>query len=189
MRSRSPLYVRFLQLVYDLVYFGILTLASPYLLYCLATSAKHRAGLAERLGFLPVLPDHGPRIWIHGVSVGEVLAAKSLVEVIERDLPGYEVVISTTTKTGQEVARQHYPGRRVFYYPLDFSWSTRRVLRRVRPRAVILMELEIWPNFLLATSLTDVPVLLVNGRISTRSFRHYGILQRVIPEPMGRILL
>ncbi|MCU0726496.1 MAG: 3-deoxy-D-manno-octulosonic acid transferase, partial [Planctomycetes bacterium] len=122
-------------------------------------------------------------------SVGEVLAAKSLVDELERELPRHEIVLSTTTKTGQEVARKHYPGKRVFYYPLDFSFSTRRILRRVNPQAVILMELEIWPNFLLSTSATRVPVLLVNGRISRKSFGQYRVLQRVLPEPMDRILL
>jgi 3-deoxy-D-manno-octulosonic-acid transferase len=121
--------------------------------------------------------------------VGEVLAAKSLVTVLERELPDHEIVFSTTTKTGQEAARKHYPGFRVFYYPLDLSFATRRVLKKVRPVAVILMELEIWPNFLLATSETEVPVLLVNGRISDHSFQRYRILQRVIPEPMDRIMV
>ena len=187
--SRSQVNILLLQRVYDIVYLFLLTLISPFLLYRFVTSEKHRAGLRQRLGNLPEWPDRGPRIWIHGVSVGEVLAAKSLVTVLERELPAHEIVISTTTKTGQEVARQHYAGHRVFYYPLDFSWSTRRVLERVRPRAVILMELEIWPNFLLSTSATEVPVLLVNGRISEQSFLRYGILQRVIPEPMDRIVL
>ncbi len=182
-------YIRLLQVLYDLVYLAVLVVLSPFLLYKVVTSPKHRAGLVQRLGLLPRWPWNGPRIWIHGVSVGEVLAAKSLVTVLERELPEHEIVISTTTKTGQEVARKHYPGKRVFYYPLDFSWSTRRVLRRVAPEAVILMELEIWPNFLLSTSVTEVPVLLVNGRISKRSFRRYGVLQRVIPEPMDRILV
>ncbi len=182
-------HVRLLQCVYDLVYLLILTALSPYLLYKLLTSPKHRAGLVQRLGWLPPWPDRGPRIWIHGVSVGEVLAAKSLVDVLERELPDHEIVISTTTKTGQEVARRHYAGKHVFYYPLDFSFSTKRVLRRVSPEAVLLMELEIWPNFLLSTWETEVPVLLVNGRISRHSYRQYQILQRVIPEPMDRILL
>ncbi|MHC4469914.1 MAG: 3-deoxy-D-manno-octulosonic acid transferase [Planctomycetota bacterium] len=185
--SRSQIY--FLQVVYDLFYLLVVILISPYLLYKFVTSPKHRAGLTQRLGALPPLPDRGPRVWIHGVSVGEVLAAKSLVDVLARELPDHDIVISTTTKTGQEVARKHYPGKQVFYYPLDFSWSTRRVLKTVRPQAVILMELEIWPNFLLSTWVTNVPVLLVNGRISHRSFRQYVFLQRVIPEPMDRVLL
>ena len=186
----SKAYIALLQLVYDLVYFLVLLITLPWLLWMLLVSKKHRSGLVQRLGFLPDWPGgNGPRIWIHGVSVGEVLAAKSLVAVLARELPDHEIVISTTTDTGQQVAKKHYPGRRVFCYPLDFSWVTRRVLRTVRPVAVILMELEIWPNFLLSTSNTDVPVLLVDGRISEKSFRQYGILQRVIPEPMDRIML
>jgi 3-deoxy-D-manno-octulosonic-acid transferase len=186
---KSRAYIGLLQFVYNLGYLVILILILPYLIFKLLTSPKHRAGLVQRMGILERWPDRGPRIWIHGVSVGEVLAAKSLVTVLERELPEHEVVISTTTRTGQAVARSHYPGHHVFYYPLDFSFATKRVLRRVHPQAVILMELEIWPNFLLSTSSTDVPVLLVNGRISAHSFKRYRILQRVIPEPLDRIVL
>ena len=181
-------YQYLLHLVYDGVYFGILLLILPFLLFKMFTSRKHRAGLSQRLGRIGEWPDRGPRIWIHGVSVGEVLAAKSLVKVIEEEFPDHEIVISTTTKTGQEAARKHYPDLNVFYFPLDISIVTRKVLKRVGPVAVILMELEIWPNFLLATSETNVPVLLVNGRISEHSFKHYQLLQRVIPEPMDRIM-
>ncbi|MEN8150443.1 MAG: 3-deoxy-D-manno-octulosonic acid transferase [Planctomycetota bacterium] len=182
-------YLYLLHFVYDSVYIAVLIVAAPFLLFKLFTSRKHRAGLPQRFGVLGNWPDRGPRIWIHGVSVGEILAAKSLVAVIQEELPDHEVVLSTTTKTGQEAARKQYPGCRVFYFPVDFSMVARHVLRRVRPVAVILMELEIWPNFLLATSETQVPVLLVNGRITDHSFRRYRILQRVIPEPMDRIML
>jgi len=188
-RETGRPYLYLLHVVYDCVYLILLFVAAPFLIVKMMTSKKHRAGLSERLGALDEWDYRGPRIWVHGVSVGEVLAAKSLIRVIEEELPGHEIVISTTTKTGQEAARKHYPGKRIFYYPLDLSFATRRVLRKVRPEAVILMELEIWPNFLLATSETRVPVLLVNGRISDHSFRRYRILQRVIPEPMDRIMV
>jgi len=188
-RETGRPYLYLLHILYDAVYLAILLIATPFLLFKMLTSRKHRAGLSERLGAIDEMDDRGPRIWVHGVSVGEVLAAKSLIRVLEEELPGHEIVISTTTKTGQEAARKHYPEKRIFYYPLDLSFATRRVLRRVKPEAVILMELEIWPNFLLATSETRVPVLLANGRISDHSFRRYRILQRVIPEPMDRIML
>ena len=130
-----------------------------------------------------------PCLWIHGVSVGEVLAAPTLVAAIRAEMPEWEVVVSTTTRSGQEVARRTFPDLGVFYFPLDFSLSTDRVLDRVRPDAVLLLELEIWPNFLLSTSRRGIPVFLVNGRITERSVRGYRWLQRVIPEPLDRIAL
>jgi 3-deoxy-D-manno-octulosonic-acid transferase len=178
-----------LQKFYDLVYLLALLLGSPFVLYKIATSRRWRAGLGERLGGVARREGDRPCLWIHGVSVGEVLAARTLVTLIQEEMPDWEVVISTTTRTGHEVALRHYPGVRVFYYPLDFSFSTERVLRRIRPAAVVLLELEIWPNFLLSTSRRGVPVFLVNGRISERSLKGYRILQKVIPEPMDRIHL
>lgn len=182
-------YVLLLQVVYDLVYLMVFVALLPCLLWMLVVSRKYRSGLRQRLGFVAPFEGDRPRLWIHGVSVGEVLAAKSLVAAVEAEHPEIEIVISTTTRTGQEAAAKCYPGKRLFYYPLDFSFVTRRVIRRVRPTAVILMELEIWPNFLLSTWVTEVPVVLVDGRITERSFRGYRILQRVIPEPMDRIKL
>jgi len=98
-----------------------------------------------------------------------------------------DVVISTTTWTAHEAACREYAGHLVFYFPLDFSFATHRLIKRIRPDVVLLMELEIWPNFLLTTSLHGVPVLLANGRMSAKSARDYLLMQRFIPEPMDRI--
>jgi 3-deoxy-D-manno-octulosonic-acid transferase len=184
-RSRVPPLL--LQRVYDGLYFALLLLGLPVFVFKILTSRRWRAGLRERLGTTPAREGTGPCLWIHGVSVGEVLAARTLVALIAREMPDWEVVLSTTTRAGNEVARRHFPSCRVFYYPLDFSFVTDRVLRRIRPDAVLLMELEIWPNFLLSTSRRGIPVFLVNGRISGKSLRGYRVLQRVIPEPMDRI--
>lgn len=183
----SPYYLRTLQFVYDLVYVLVLLLGSPFVLVMLLVSRRWRAGLLQRFGFCPRRPGNRPCIWIHGVSVGEVLAAKELVTLIGRELPGIDVVISTTTGSAQEAAKRAYPGCLVFYYPLDFSFVTHRVVDRIRPSLVLLMELELWPNFLLTTSLRGVPVLLANGRMSQKSQRDYLLLQRLIPEPMDRV--
>jgi 3-deoxy-D-manno-octulosonic-acid transferase len=179
--------LRGLQVVYDICYVLILVIGCPIVLFKLATSPRWRAGLLRRLGLIPSREGSGPCVWIHGVSVGEVLAAESLVRAFEREFPDWDIWISTTTRTGHEVARKTYAGHHLFYYPLDFSWATQRVLDRVRPDVVILMELEIWPNFLLSTWSRRIPVLLANGRISERSYRDYRILQRLIPEPLDRI--
>ncbi|MHC4924404.1 MAG: 3-deoxy-D-manno-octulosonic acid transferase, partial [Planctomycetota bacterium] len=178
---------RLLQLFYDVGYTCLMLLGLPFFLFKMATSRRWRSGLRERLG--GVEPRAGDRrcLWIHGVSVGEVLAAQTLVARIREEMPDWEVVISTTTRTGQDVARRTYPDCRIFYYPLDQSFATGRCIRRIRPDAVLLVELEIWPNFLLATSRQDVPVFLVNGRITERSLKGYKRLQWLVPEPMDRI--
>ena len=183
----SRVYLRTLQFVYDLVYVLVLLLGSPFVLIMLIVSRRWRAGLFQRFGFCPERKGTGPAVWIHGVSVGEVLAAKELVNLIVREMPGTEVVISTTTGSAQVAAQRAYVGHLVFFYPLDFSFATHRVLRRIRPSAVLLMELELWPNFLITSSLLGVPVLLANGRMSAKSERDYLLLQRLIPEPMDRV--
>ncbi len=155
----------------------------------IATSRRWRAGLSQRLGAVPPRAGDRPCIWVHGVSVGEVLAARTLVAAMRESLPGWEVVVSTTTRSGQEVARRTFPDLHLFYYPIDLSFVTRKVLDRIRPDVVVLLELEIWPNFLLTTSRRGIPVFLVNGRITTRSVKGYRRLQKLIPEPLDRIEL
>jgi 3-deoxy-D-manno-octulosonic-acid transferase len=189
MDSRERRRLLGLQLLYDVCYIGILIVGFPVLIAKLVTSPRWRAGLRQRLGFIPQRRSRAPCVWIHGVSVGEVLAAESLVREYEREFPEWEIWISTTTRTGQQAARAAYPKHRVFYYPLDLSFATSRVLERVRPAMVVLMELEIWPNFLLSCWARRIPVLLANGRITDRSYREYRVLQRLIPEPLDRIRL
>lgn len=186
-KRSSRLYLRTLQIVYDVVYVLVLLLGSPFVVVMLLVSRRWRSGLFQRFGFCPERKGDRPAIWIHGVSVGEVLAAKELVNLISREMPELEVVLSTTTGSAQEAARRAYPGHLVFYYPLDFSFATSRVVSRIRPDLVLLMELELWPNFLITASLRGVPVLLANGRMSVKSARDYLRLQRVIPEPMDRV--
>jgi 3-deoxy-D-manno-octulosonic-acid transferase len=160
----------------DLVYLLALASSSLYLVYKAITRPRHLAGLKERL-----LGPHEPRvgsspcIWVHGVSVGEVAAAEPLVRALERRFPGHEVVITTSTATGQAVARRKFEGKRVAYFPVDFSWAVKRVFRALRPTLVVLVELELWPNFLIEGRRRGVPVVVVNGRISERSFRRYKL--------------
>ncbi len=176
--------------IYDAFFTLALLVASPYLLYRIVTSGRFRAGLCQRFGFIPRRrsPDR-PCLWIHGVSVGEIQTAEALIEELGRRHPDVEIVLSTTTATGQKVARRRHPDRTIFYYPLDFSLVTHRVIRRIRPDAILLMELEIWPNFLLACALRQLPVAVVNGRISQKSFVGYRRLRRILPEPFGRVSL
>jgi 3-deoxy-D-manno-octulosonic-acid transferase len=173
----------------DFAYYGGLMLASPLLLWKLGQKRgrRHLMGLRERLGECPRREGSRPCIWIHGVSVGEIRAARTLVEALERELPEFEIVLSTTTGTGQEVARHTYPGKQVIYFPIDFSWSVAKVFRAVRPDVVILVELEIWPNFLQEAHRRRIPVALINGRISAKSFRGYRLVRGWLFDPIGKI--
>lgn len=143
--------------------------------------------LRQRLGFLPQgLQGDGRRtIWLHGCSVGEVLAAQPLAFHLRRRFPSARIVVSTTTLTGQALARERfaeYGG--VFYFPFDWPSAVRRVLDHVKPTLVVLLETEIWPNLLRECRSRRIPVIMANGRISQRSFRRYrlvkGFLRRVL---------
>ena len=115
----------------------------------------------------------GPRIWIHAVSVGEAIVAETLVKALKKALPDVEIVVSTTTVTGQEVAVKRFGAENVFFYPHDFSWVVRRTLDRVKPSLIVLMELEVWPNLTAEAARRGIPVLVVNGRITERAARRY----------------
>jgi len=185
--SNASFQIWILHFLYDLIYLSIVVLLSPLLVYKFITSRRARAGLRQRLGSIPRREGDRPCIWIHGVSVGEVKAAMGLLEALPHRMPDWEVVLSTTTMQGYQVARTEQPDILTFYYPLDFSLVTYRALRRIRPGAVVLMELELWPNFLLECHRQGIPVCLVNGRISQRSYNGYRMARRFLPEPHQRI--
>ena len=155
-------------LAYDIAYMLALPTFLPALL------RKRRHGLRERFGHLEPLPAQGkPRLLIHAVSVGEVNLVTPLVRLLS-DVHGVDVIVSVTTDTGLARARQvHAPHATVVRYPLDFSRSVRRFLDAVRPDAVALTELELWPNFASECASRAVPLAIVNGRLSERSFRGY----------------
>jgi 3-deoxy-D-manno-octulosonic-acid transferase len=140
------------------------------------TRAAWRRGILQRMGFVRLPPPGKPRIWVHGVSVGEVLAARALIRALAADAR-FELVLSTTTRTGFDVAGKTFPGVPVFHFPLDLSWFVRRSLRRVRPSLVIMIELEVWPNFLLHAERRGIPVAFVNGRITRRSAESYRFIE------------
>lgn len=158
---------------------------SPLLLYRTSILKKYRTGWREKLyGLVPRRVNSRPAIWLHAVSVGEVLQLQPLVDQLRTRCPDYELVISTTTATGHDVARQKFPDDRVIYYPLDFTWAVGHALDRIRPSIILLVELELWPNFLAAAKRRAIPVMLINGRISERSFRGYRRIR-----PLARKML
>ena len=170
----------------DAAYAAAFAAGSPYFLYKMATTGKYREGLAARLGFVQAR-EGGECIWVHGVSVGEVLAARSIVGGLEREFPGVDIAVSTTTGTGHSIAKRTYAGKHVFYYPIDFSRAVARTFRRIRPRAVVLMEMEIWPNFVAHAKTRGVPVVVVNGRITERSFRRFKRLGGIARDFLGKV--
>src|SRR5580700_8846447 len=159
-----------------------LVLGLPYWLVAMATSGKYREGLSERLGWVPSRLREGDArktIWVHAVSVGEVLAASRLVNELSACAPQYRVLLSTTTRTGQRLARERTGATHTFYFPLDFPWIVRRYLRVLDPVLLVLVETELWPNLLTACRQATIPVAVVNGRISDRSLPRYMRLRGV----------
>lgn len=159
---------------------------------------ERRGAFAERLGIIPqeitsrataISADGGGAIWIHAVSVGEVLAAKPLVESLKKRFPHRVVFVSTTTETGQHLARTRLQiADGVFYFPLDWVVPVRRALNALQPALVIVMETEIWPNFLRETHKKQVPVIFANARISERSFARFNRWKFLIGEFFARTL-
>jgi len=162
----------------------------PYWLFQMARHGKYRKGLAERLGRVPSrlqLPEEEPAIWIHAVSVGEVLAVAGLVEELRRRFPQHRVFISTTTDTGQALARQRFGEDKVFYFPMDFAFAIRPYLRALRPQLVVIAETEFWPNFLRLAHAGGARVAVVNARISDRSWPGYRRFSKLLPRLLANV--
>jgi 3-deoxy-D-manno-octulosonic-acid transferase len=163
---------------YNFALFSVLILGSPWWLFRLATTHRYREGLFQRLGFRRTgVQSDKPIIWIHAVSVGEVLAIGRLVQSLDESLPQFQIAISTTTRTGQHLARERFGKNRVFYCPLDLPWAVGRVLNELNPQLLILAETEFWPNLLATCKHRKVPVAVVNARISDRSWPRYQALR------------
>ena len=172
----------------NLAYLALIVVLSPWLLWSAIRHDKYREGFTEKLwGRVPRRDGKRPRAWLHAVSVGEVnLLATTIAELSER-LPEWEIVVSTTTKTGYDLACRKYPSRTVFYCPLDFSWAVDRAMRRMRPTLLVLAELELWPNLVAAAARHKVRVAIINGRLSDKSFRGYRWLKPLVARALRRI--
>jgi 3-deoxy-D-manno-octulosonic-acid transferase len=171
-----------MSVLYSLALTLVLVAGSPYWIFRMAASGRYREGLSERLGFVPrrlKKREEQPVIWVHAVSVGEVLAASSLIAQLSVRADGYRVVVSTTTRTGQKIARDRFGADNVFYFPLDFAFAVRAYLRALRPRLLVLLETEFWPRMLAECHRAEVPVAVVNARISDRSWPRYFRLRRL----------
>jgi len=172
-RSERPMY-----LAYSLLLsLGLIVLIPHFLFHALA-HGKYIAGLRQRLGAVPPV-DGKPVIWLHCVSVGETQAARPLAKRLKQQFPHHALVVSTITLTGQNLAREVFRNQAasVFYFPFDWRWTVRRALNVVNPAVVLIMETELWPNFLRECNSRRIPVALVNGRISRQSFRRYRLIK------------
>lgn len=184
----QPLY----SFIYTLAFFALL----PYFAYQAIFNRKYLGNLRGRLWLKPALAadEARPAIWLHAVSVGETLAAKPLLAALRKRFPRHRLIVSTTTMTGQAVARERLPeADGVCYFPFDWKFTVRRALDAVQPQVVVLMESELWLNFLDECRARQIPTVVVNGRISDRSFprsrtfgffvrRLYGLLTRFLAQ-------
>lgn len=158
----------------NFAYLALLLLVSPYLIWAAIARGKYREGFAAKvLGRVPLPKAENP-IWLHAVSVGEVnLLGPLLREILARH-PDQAIYITTTTRTGLELAQAKFPEHTVSYSPLDFSWAVNTALSRIQPSALILIELELWPNLIRLTHRRGIPTSLVNARMSPKSHRGYA---------------
>jgi 3-deoxy-D-manno-octulosonic-acid transferase len=151
---------------------------------------KYVAGFRERMGSVSRFESaQRPVIWIHAVSVGETQAARPLVKALKTRFPNHAIVFSTITQTGQTLAREvlREPAEKIFYFPFDWPWSVRSALRAINPSIVIIMETELWPVFLRECSRRNVPVVLMNGRLSGQSFRRYRLIKRFMRRVLSSV--
>ena len=181
--------------LYNILLILLTIVLSPVILFKLATVPKYRGGITQKLGRVrkgvAKLLGSGVRpIWVHAVSVGEVMAAHPLIRELKKRYPDRPLLLSTVTVTGNLTARQRVPeADAVFYFPFDLPWTVRRVISRIDPAIVLIAETELWPNFFRELERRGIPSAVVNGRISPRSFGRYQKLGRFFTEVFRNVTL
>lgn len=168
--------------ILNFVYAALLLALTPVILWRLVRHGRYRQGTREKfLGQLPRFSQQKTVVWFHAVSVGEILQLEKLIESFcMHDGGNSQILITTSTDTGYELARQRFSDHTVSWFPLDFSWAVSSAIRRVQPSLVVLVELELWPNFLRECQRQDIPTSLINARMSDRSFPGYTRIRRVV---------
>jgi 3-deoxy-D-manno-octulosonic-acid transferase len=179
-----------MELINDFIYILAFLAYCPKILYRMAAQNRYKKGWDERLGKIRRNSPDKKCIWIHAVSVGEVNATKTIITELENRFPEFEIILSATTDTGIEQARKLYGQRlKVFYFPFDFSFAVRRAFKNLRPDICLLMELEVWPNFASMAHQLKIPVIVINGRISDRSFPRYNLVKFFIKPTFKKVSL
>ncbi|HLC18694.1 MAG TPA: 3-deoxy-D-manno-octulosonic acid transferase [Thermodesulfobacteriota bacterium] len=191
-------------LLYDILLHASILALSPYFFLKMVSAGKYREGISERFGFINdkklgflARPggggggggDNGPVLWVHAVSVGETRAVMPLVKALKKARPGSRIIFSTVTKTGQKVARDEGGSAvdAVIYLPLDLSWAVKKVIRRLRPDLFIVVEKEVWPNLYNFLKEKSIPIVVVNGTISERSFKRFLKTSFIFSEVFANI--
>src|SRR3954464_5133677 len=177
-------------LAYSLLTLALFVVVSPDFLYQGLRYKKYIGTLRQRFGFLPITfnIDAEESIWIHAVSVGVALTARALAADLKARYPRLRLFLSTTTIAGQQVARRSLTDvDAVFYFPFDWTFIVRRTLRLVKPRLFIMMETEIWPNLLRECRRRGVKTVMINGRISSRSYPRYRMIRPFISRVLGDV--
>jgi 3-deoxy-D-manno-octulosonic-acid transferase len=177
-------------LIYSALLAAGLLVTVPYWLLQRLRHGKYRDGLGERLGRIPqrlIVASARPVIWVHAVSVGEVLAVSGLVGELAKRFSHYRIVVSTTTDTGQTLARSRFGAENVFYFPLDFAFAIRPYLRLLEPELILIAETEFWPNFLRLAHASGAAIAIVNARISDRSWPRYRRFRRLFTGVLRQV--
>ena len=180
-----------MRIVIDFIYLLVALAITPWVVYRMVRYRRYLAGWSHRFGrIIRKDPALTKCIWLHAVSVGEVNAAKTIVKELENRFGNYEIIITATTDTGFARATEIFgTNHKVFYFPLDFSWIMRRVFRNIQPTICLLMELEVWPNFVQIAHRLHIPVVVVNGRISDKSFSRYKKVKPVAESIFQKLSL
>ncbi len=178
--------------LYSILLLLALVVSAPWWLLEMLRHGKYRAGLGERLGKVPDRLRHpaaANTIWIHAVSVGEVLAISRVIGELRSELPAWRIVVSTTTDTGQKLARERFGENNVFYFPVDLPFAVRAYLQALGPKLLVLAESEFWPNLLHWARLSGAAVAVVNARVSDRSLPRYLRFQELLRPVMQNVQL
>ncbi len=175
--------------LFNTAYVLLLTVLSPVIAWRMLRHGRYRKGISEKLlGRVIRVSATRPVVWFHAVSVGEVIQLQKVVDEFQRQTADrYDVVISTSTDTGYELAQKRFPSCQLTWFPLDFTWAVSSAMQRIQPAMVVLMELELWPNFLAECHRRAIPVAVVNARMSERSHRGYMRVRRLL-APLFREL-
>jgi 3-deoxy-D-manno-octulosonic-acid transferase len=179
---------RLISWLLNVVYVAIIAVCSPLIVWQSWRAGKYREGFRERLlGWVPPREGNATCVWVHAVSVGEVNLIAILLRELRAAHPDWQFVVSTTSRTGYELARKKYADLSVFYCPLDFSWAASSAMRRIRPTILILAELELWPNLIRAAKEHGARVAIVNGRMSDHSFPGYRRIRPLVAAVLRQI--
>ncbi len=164
-----------LYIIYDFILIIFAVLFSPVILIAFVIKPKLRAGFWQKIGFYGAKNKQKQSIWFHAVSVGEINAIEAFIKKSRDNFPEYNIAVTTTTKTGQEVAKKKLKGIAdiITYFPYDFNFSVQSAIKAINPKMVVIAETEIWPCFSSQINKANIPLILVNGRISPNSYKGY----------------